>query len=64
VPHLSGERLPTFQNRPGAESPPSMFELAIIEDMVHLMPAEFHKPMLDAVMDVINEKYMNKVHST
>jgi len=40
-----------------------MFQLVVIEDTVHLVPTEFCKPMLTAVTDVLNEKYLNKVRT-
>ena len=38
-----------------------MFEIARLQDTVHIQPAEFRVPPLTAITDALSEKYPNKV---
>ena len=51
----SGARADVARRRVGA-----MFQLAKLEDTVHIQPSQFGRPILDAVTDELNAKYPNK----
>lgn len=38
-----------------------MFQLALLQETVRIMPSEFGKTIVTAVTDALNEKYPNKV---
>lgn len=38
-----------------------MFQLALLQDTVHIPASQFAKPLLQAVTDYLNERYPNKV---
>ena len=38
-----------------------MFQLSHMQETIHIWPADFGKPILSAITDVLNQKYPNKV---
>ena len=38
-----------------------MFQLIQLQETVRIMPSEFGKPVVAAILDALNQKYPNKV---